>query len=251
MKVDVFSNLAKLTEVTELEKICYLAFYFIENKEQPEFTIADMSAILIGLGFAKPNASRLKEKLLRSSDFIKGSRANLFRLSQKKYSLLKSKFPDLSDSEEINSDDSLLPEILLHESKRQYLIKIAQQINSAYENNLFDACSLMMRRLLEILIIHCFEAENIPEQIKDEEGNFQNLKTLINKIKSKSEIKLSPEAKKEIDTFRELGNLSAHRIRYNCRRDDIRNLKLEYRAIIEELLYLAKLTKVNTASRSH
>lgn len=89
MKVDVFSNLAKLTEVTELEKICYLAFYFIENKEQPEFTIADMSAILIGLGFAKPNASRLKEKLLRSSDFIKGSRANLFRLSQKKYSLLK------------------------------------------------------------------------------------------------------------------------------------------------------------------
>jgi hypothetical protein len=245
LKVDVFSSNAKLIELTELEKVSYLAFYFTENKDQPEFAIQDMSAMLVGLGFARPNASRLKDKILRSSDFIRGTKPGLFRLSQKKYSNLKTKFPDLSDSEEINSDDSLLPEILLHESKRQYLIKIAQQINSAYENNLFDACSLMMRRLLEILIIQCFEAENIPDQIKDEEGNYQNLKTLINKIKSKPEIKLSPEAKKEIDTFRELGNLSAHRIKYNCRRDDIRNLKLEYRAIVEELLYLAKLTKVS------
>ncbi len=123
---------------------------------------------------------------------------------------------------------------------------MAQQINSAYENNLFDACALMMRRLLEILIIHCFESEGIEDQIKDSDGSYQNLKSLINKAKSKPEIKLSSDVKKDIDQFRELGNLSAHRVKYNCRRDDIRPLRLGYRAVIEELLYAAALVKEKT-----
>jgi len=134
-----------------------------------------------------------------------------------------------------------LPEVLFIEFRRQYLIKAAQQINAAYENNLFDACSLMMRRLLEILLIHCFEAKGIEDRAKDEEGNYQNLKMLINKAKTFSEISLSNDVKKDIDSFRELGNLSAHRVKYNCRKDDIRVLRVEYRAVIEELLYVAGL----------
>ena len=101
----------------------------------------------------------------------------------------------------------------------------------------------MMRRLLEILLIHCFENANILEDIKDNDGNYQNLKTLINKAKSRPEISLSSDVKKEIDQFRELGNLSAHRMKYNCRRDDIRTKRIEYRAVIEELLYASSLVK--------
>lgn len=241
MKIDVFSTTNKLSEKTELEKVELLAFYFLENKAQQEFSISDMAAVLCGLGFAKPNTSRLREKIIKSQSFIKGSQENFHRISQKKYNELKKKLPNITTSEEIISDDSILPEILVQSAKRQYLTRIVQQINSTYEKNSFDACTLMMRRLLEILLIHCFETAEIQEQIKDEEGNYQNLKTLINKAISKPEIKLSSETKKEIDHFRELGNLSAHRIRYNCRRDDIRNIRLTYRAIIEELLYLAKL----------
>ncbi|WP_417778893.1 DUF4145 domain-containing protein [Stutzerimonas xanthomarina] len=241
MKIDVFSIKNKLSEKNELEKVELLAFYFFENKAQQEFSIPDMAAVLFGLGFAKPNLSRLKGKILKSQSFIKGSQDNLYRISQKKYNELKEKLPNLSSSEEIISDDSIIPEILIQNSKRQYLARIVQQINSTYEKNSFDACALMMRRLLEILLIHCFEAAEIQEQVKDEEGNYQSLKNLINKAISKPEIKLSPETKKEIDHFRELGNLSAHRIKYNCRRDDIRSIRLTYRATIEELLYLAKL----------
>lgn len=243
MKLEQFSSLASLPDKTELEKIEYLAFYFLENKEQAEFTVSDMCTMLVSLGFAKPNATRLKGKITKSIAFVKGGKKDLYRLSVKRIASLRAEFPDLSESEEILSDDSLLPEILFKETKRQYLIKVAQQINSAYENNLFDACALMMRRLLEILIIHCFESEGIEDQIKDADGNYQNLKTLINKAKSRPEIKLSTDVKKDIDEFRELGNLSAHRVRYNCRRDDIRPLRLGYRAVIEELLYAASLIK--------
>jgi hypothetical protein len=246
VKVEQFSNMASLANKNELEKVELLAFYFSENKEQNEFSVADMCSILVGLGFAKPNATRLKGKIQKSSSFVKSGKKDLFRLSVKKVLILRNGFPDLSESEEIISDDSLLPEILFKEAKRKYLLKVAQQINATYENNLFDGCALMMRRLLEIILIHCFEAAGIEDQIKDNDGAYQNLKTLINKAKSKPEIKLSSDAKKDIDDFRELGNLSAHRVKYNCRRDDIRPLRLGFRAIVEELLYAAGLVKEET-----
>lgn len=241
MKVEQFSSLADLVNKPEIQKVQHLAFYLLENKDQSEFTVKDLSGILVALGFAQPNMTRLKAAVKKSSVFNKGTKADYFRLSAKAVTSLREQYPNLSESEEIMSDDSLLPEILFNEVRRQYLIKAAQQINAAYENNLFDACSLMMRRLLEILLIHCFEAKGIESRVKDDEGNYQNLKTLINKAKTFSEIPLSNDAKKDIDSFRELGNLSAHRVRYNCRRDDIRVLRVEYRAVIEELLYVSQL----------
>lgn len=235
--------MAVLPDKSELEKVEHLAFYFQENKEQPEFTVKDMSTILVALGFAQPNLTRLKGKIQKSASFVKGTKKDFFRLSVKKTSSLRIIYPNLSESEEIISDDSLLPEVLFKETRRQYLIKAAQQINAAYENNLFDACSLMMRRLLEIMLIHCFEAKGISDQVQDDDGSYQNLKTLINKAKSSHEIGLSSDAKKDIHSFRELGNLSAHRVMYNCRRDDIRTLRVEYRAVIEELIYAANLAE--------
>jgi len=242
LKLEVFANLANLGDRSEIEKAEYLALYFSENKDQSDIDVKNLSAVLTALGFAQPNPSRLLSKIRKSRSFVKGNQENSFRLAPKRRSEIKLEIPSISDTEEILSDDSILPEILFTNTNRLYLTKIAQQINCCYENNLFDACSLMMRRLLEILLIHCFEETGLSEQAKDQEGNYNNLKTLINKSISRKEIGLSPESKKEIDTFRELGNLSAHRIKYNCRKSDIKNSRITYRALIEELLYIAKLT---------
>ena len=241
MKIENFSKLSLLSERTELEKVELLAYYLSENKQESEFTISDVSSFIFALGFAKPNQSRLKNKVIKSKSFVKGSAKDTYRLSVKKLEQLRDVYPEISEAEEIVSDDSILPEVLLQETKRPYLIKLAQQINASYENNLFDACSLMMRRLLEVLLIHTFEKSGIEGDVKDAEGNYQNLKTLINKAISRPEIDISSDVKKDIDKFRELGNFSAHRVKYNCRRDDIRTTKLEYRATIEELLYASGL----------
>jgi hypothetical protein len=241
MKIENFSKLTMLSERTELEKVELLAYYLSENKQESEFTISDVSSFIFALGFAKPNQSRLKNKVIKSKSFVKGSAKDTYRLAVKKLEQLRNILPEISEAEEIVSDDSILPEVLLQETKRPYLIKLAQQINASYENNLFDACSLMMRRLLEVLLIHAFEKAGIEGDVKDAEGNYQNLKTLINKAISRPEINISNDVKKDIDKFRELGNLSAHRVKYNCRRDDIRTTKLEYRATIEELLYASGL----------
>lgn len=241
MKLESFTVLADLIGKSELGKVEYLAYYLAENKQEPEFKISDVCATLFALGFASSNQTRLKAKVKASRSFVKGSNKALFKLSAARLKELRQEFPEITESEEIDSDDSLLPEILLKETGRSYLTKIAQQINAAYENNLFDGCALMMRRLLEVLLIHAFEKQGLEADIQDADGSYQNLKTLINKAKSRREIQLSNDAKKDLDKFRELGNLSAHRVKYNCRRDDIRPVRAEFRAAIEELIYAAGL----------
>ena len=140
MKVEQFSSLADLVNKPEIQKVQHLAFYLLENKDQSEFTVKDLSGILVALGFAHPNMTRLKTAVKKSSLFNKGTKADYFRLSAKAITSLREQYPNLSESEEIMSDDSLLPEVLFNEVRRQYLIKAAQQINAAYEHNLFDAC---------------------------------------------------------------------------------------------------------------
>lgn len=246
MKIEQFSRVYNLVDLGEIEKVEMIAFFLAESKGELEFSVSDISEILFALGFAKPNPTRLKGNISKSRFFVKGISKNTYKISAKRSKELKEILPDISESEEVISDDSIIPEIILVETKRKYLVRLVQQINSAYENNLFDACALMMRRLLEVLLIHAFEHVGIEDDIKDADGNYQNLKTLINKAKSRAEISISNDVAKDMDQFRELGNLSAHRVKYNCRKDDIRKTSLQYRALVEELLYVANLIKVNS-----
>lgn len=243
MNFEHYDRMVSLEDASEIRKVELLAYFLSENKDQQEFSISDIIEILVALGYARPNPSRLKGKIKDSHSFIKGSINGLYRLSVTSRKALSSELPDISNSEEIVSDSSLIPEILFEGIRRPYLERTVQQINVCYEKNLFDACALMMRRLLELLLIHSFEKVGIVSEITESDGRFQNLKSLINKAKSRSEISLSGSTRKSIDQFRELGNLSAHLIRYNCRRDDIRVLRMDYRVIIEELLYIAGLKK--------
>lgn len=243
MKLESFVEKDFFVKATELERIELLAYYHDEIMDQRDFSVNEFCNLFVEYGLSKPNASRLIQKIKKSRSIVKGSAEDTFRLSIVRKKELVEKIGRLDKSEEIDSDDSILPEALFEKAGRSYLQKLTQQINASYENNLFDGAAMIMRRLLEILIIHSFEAVGKMAEITDADGNYKNLKSLINAIKDSSEISLSKASRKSIDRFRELGNLSAHKIHYNCRRDDIRKLQLEYRALVEELLYKAKLIK--------
>lgn len=94
-----------------------------------------------------------------------------------------------------------------------------------------------MRRLIEILLIHGLEKAAPGESIKDGNGNYISLEQIVVKAKNSSLLSLSRDTKGLLDTFRQLGNFSAHKIHYNCRRADVDKVKMKYRAAIEELMY--------------
>lgn len=128
---------------------------------------------------------------------------------------------------------------------RGYIEKIVFQINKCYGEGCYDACAVMIRRLIEILIIEVFEAKNMSAKIKDGNDNFLFLEDLITKILNESPFNLSRKTKtalgkKEIKT---MGDISAHGRRYNACRKNIDDIKTDLAIVAQELLYLSGLTK--------
>jgi hypothetical protein len=125
---------------------------------------------------------------------------------------------------------------------RGYIERVVNQINGCYEKGWFDGCAVMMRRLIETLIIECFEKFGIADSIKDaRSGDFLFLRDLIDKLIQEKSWNLGRNAKQALPKLKNLGDQSAHSRRYNANREDIDKLTNDFRVTCQELLYLAQL----------
>jgi len=241
MNIEKFSNTSDLVNRTEIEKVEYLAFYHSKVSGIDCFTIRDICAWFEALSFAKPNSSRLKKRLMISKEIVRGAVKDSFKLHAKAQKELEKELPVFVDNDEtIETIDSIIPNGL-YSNTRGYIESLSKQINAAYENNIFDGCAVLMRRLLEILLILSYEKIGIQKEIADTNGLYKNLASIIDNCIINSKLSLSKNAKGCLHEFRKLGNFSAHGIHYNAKKPDIRNVALDFRATVEELLYKSGL----------
>jgi len=136
---------------------------------------------------------------------------------------------------------NVLPRALVAHT-RGYIERVVDQINGCYEQGWFDACAVMMRRLLETLVIECFEGQGIACKIKNPStGDFEQLSTLIDRTLQEGSWNLGRNSKRALSNLKVVGDQSAHSRRYNAHREDIDKLIPDLRVIAQELLYIAKL----------
>lgn len=237
MTAEEFRRAADLTSLTEVERVCYLGYFYLKTKSVKDFTVADAAKWLEDWRFAIPNRSRLEKHLKESASTIRGT--NGFRLALPFVEQLDARFPQLTEkSQEVVDLGTILPE-LEYKNTRGYIEAIAKQINASYEHNLFDACAVLMRRLAEILLILSYQKLGIETAIRDTSGNYKMLDGIISDARGNSILNLSRNGKGSLETFRELGNFSAHKIEYVCRREYIEPNIQKFRALITELLHKA------------
>ena len=125
---------------------------------------------------------------------------------------------------------------------RGYIERVVHQINGCYEKGWFDGCAVMMRRLLETLIIECFEAYGIEGKIKDSNsGDFYFLSMLVQKVSNETSWTLGRNTKRALPKLKAIGDLSAHSRRYIAHREDIDKIIPDFRIVCQELVYLANL----------
>jgi hypothetical protein len=124
---------------------------------------------------------------------------------------------------------------------RGYIERVSNQINGAYQNGWYDACAVMIRRLLETLIIESFEYHGIAVKIKNPAGDFFYLKDLIDKCLQETSWNLTRNCKQAMPKLKDIGDKSAHSRRYNAHRGDIDPLLGDIRLVVQELVYLAAL----------
>ncbi|MDW8213784.1 MAG: DUF4145 domain-containing protein [Roseiflexaceae bacterium] len=126
---------------------------------------------------------------------------------------------------------------------RGYVEKIVYQINGSYQNGWYDACAVMVRRLLETLIIEVYEKNGISDKIKDKNGDFFYLGDLIANFLSETKWNVGRNTKKVLPRLKDIGDWSAHNRRFVAHKQDIDKLLPDLRVAIQELIFLAELKK--------
>lgn len=129
----------------------------------------------------------------------------------------------------------------LVQGTRGYIECIANQANGAYENGWYDACAVMLRRLLETLIIEAFEHHNIASKVKNGNDDFVYLRDLISATLSEQAWNLSRNTKAALPRLKDIGDKSAHSRRYNAHKHDIEKNLDDIRNVVQEMVYLAGL----------
>ena len=98
-----------------------------------------------------------------------------------------------------------------------------------------------MRRLFEVLLVLSYQKLGIDDEIKDGTGTgYVMLDSIVKNAHNNTKLGLS-RIKKEFDTFRKVGNFSAHNITYTAGKKDIDDIKLSFRVMLEELYNKAGL----------
>ena len=141
------------------------------------------------------------------------------------------------------SSEALFPMSILSSANRGYLVTIGRQMNECYSAGWYDACAVMMRRLIEICVIEAFEHRKIQSKIKDGNGDYLQLTELVSRALSESTWSLSRNAKKFLPQLKNIGHQSAHGRYFHARVDDIDRVRAGARVVIEEFLHLAGLLK--------
>ncbi len=124
---------------------------------------------------------------------------------------------------------------------RGYIESVVNQINSTYETACYDACAVMIRRLVETLIIEAFEHHTIADKIKTPAGDFFYLSDLITQTLSEKSWNIGRNAKQSLPKLKSIGDLSAHSRRHIAHRSDIDKIMSDLRTAVQELIYLADL----------
>lgn len=134
-------------------------------------------------------------------------------------------------------EHGLFPKELLNNT-RGYIINIGNQATLCYESSFYDASLVMIRKLIETLIIECFEYNLISDKIKGKDGYFFYLSDLIDSFVKEPKWSLSRNTINSLPKIKKLGDLSAHNRRFSAKKHDLDKISGDLRIVIEELIHL-------------
>ena len=129
----------------------------------------------------------------------------------------------------------------LVQNTRGYIVKIAHQANGCYASGWYDACAVMIRRLVETLIIEVYEHHKIESSIKDSNGNYFFLRNLVDALLAESSWTLGRNVRSVLPKLKDIGDKAAHNRRWNACRQDLDKVIPHLRDTAQELIALAKL----------
>ncbi len=152
---------------------------------------------------------------------------------------LKTKWVGAGPGAPPGEEDAIFPLALLAKTRRGYLSHIARQMNGSFEMGWYDACAVMMRRLVEVSIIEAYEGRKIEARIKNLNGDYLQLTDLVKHALGEPALGLSRNTKGLLPQLRDVGHMSAHGRFFTAHKSDIEKVRKGCRVVVEEFLHKA------------
>ena len=237
-----FKTATNLDNLKQIEQALLICFFHYKQTGEQQFDATMVQSFFSDFGYHKVNSSRLRKSLIDNHKMreIKGNKKFL-EIIPTVVQDLESKYSNLWDNPGIVESNSELLEEGKFCGKRGYLDKIIRQINCSFGNHCFDACAVLMRRLFEIVLILAYEHNGIESVIKNKDGSYYMLEGIVSNAVNNQVLKIPARISKHFDSFRDVGNYSAHGITYTAGAKDINDIKLSYRVMLEDLFNRAGL----------
>lgn len=228
-QIDNFAN------IPASEAIPYFGYYLTKFEGKDSFQARDIEACFNLLKIPPySNISAYLSKSIKKKTFVKNKQGgyNLSLAETKRIAEI------INAPREVTPSKNFFP-LELFDGTRDYLKKTARQAIICYDYGAYDACLVMIRRLIETLIIELFEKRDIADRIKNSQGNYMFCGDLIDEmLKEKKLWTIGRNTVQALPAIKTKGDLSAHNRRFNAKKSDIDQLKDGLRITIEELIHL-------------
>ena len=220
------------------EQIIFFAFYLLEKREYETINSRDIQECFKLLKI--PPYSNISAFLNKKSKKTKNKEC-VFIKSKEGFILTANTIHEIQDllsiPTEQNPSNTLIT-LEIFDNTRGYLINCAKESALCYDFGQYNACLIMMRKLLETLIIELFEKHNIKNIIMDQNREYLQLSYLIEKLLNESSWSISRNTKKSIPEIKKFADLAAHNRRFFAKKNDVDKIKIDLRIVLQELLTL-------------
>ncbi len=236
MDVNVFiAQIDNFANISASDAIPYFGYYITKIEGKDSFLARDIEACFNILKIPPySNISAYLSKAVKKKTVVKNKQGgyNLSLAETKRIDRIVNAPRDVTPSEDF------FP-LELFDGTRDYLKKTAKQAIICYDYRAYDACLVMIRRLIETLIIELFEKRDIADRIKNSQGNYMFCGDLIGELlKEKKLWTIGRNTVQALPSIKTKGDLSAHNRRFNAKKSDLDQLKDDLRITIEELIHL-------------
>jgi hypothetical protein len=124
---------------------------------------------------------------------------------------------------------------------RGYIENVVLQANACYEARCFDACSVMIRKLVEMLLIEVYEMNGKAAAIKNGNGDYFMLSDVISTALQDNGWNFGRETKQAFPRLKNLGDRAAHNRRFLATKADVDSVLNGLRVTVDDLLHMAHL----------
>ena len=235
MELEDFCIQLHKLKLSNAEKALSILWFFDKEKPGLNVSIARLVNTIRDKGLGNPHSTQLKKSIEKTKLAIKNQSGFKLKPTARSqvYKWISPVFEEAATPIELQN--GYLPEELW-QNTRGYLEKVACQMNGCFQYGFYDAASVMMRRLIETLLIECYESKNIESRIKDDKGNYLMLSVIIKDAVDKNGLTLGRDTKKVLQEIKTMGDRAAHNRRYNAIKADLENIRLSVRLVIDELI---------------